>query len=249
MIIKNGEVIAIDVVEHDENFSGTGREGDPLVLREPGKTYTGIDPIEVDNDKNTIGVNKTWKTEVDETVSVWSKIDSEKVTAWAKVPVPPMEVDNELYVMKNKSWTKLDLSTKADKVHKHNIEEINELDDCIAGIYTEIDNKADKEHSHKFAGNVVTGDGSTKSPWTISKFSGTNGTTTGKDGLVPAPAISDKNKFLSSSGTWEALPESGKTIVDGKHSTVEEKSDGTIAINIDISPEFNKTNGSLNFNL
>lgn len=35
-----------------------------------------------------------------------------------------------------------------------------------------------------------------------SVFVGTDGTSAGEDGLVPAPAITDANKFLSSDGTW-----------------------------------------------
>lgn len=37
-------------------------------------------------------------------------------------------------------------------------------------------------------------------------FSGTNGSTAGKQGLVPAPATSDANKYLKSDGTWATPP-------------------------------------------
>ena len=39
-----------------------------------------------------------------------------------------------------------------------------------------------------------------------SVFNGTNGITIGTSGLVPAPNISDANKFLNSDGTWKSLP-------------------------------------------
>lgn len=40
---------------------------------------------------------------------------------------------------------------------------------------------------------------------TYSNFVGTDGTTAGSSGLVPAPTISDINKFLKADGTWGAI--------------------------------------------
>lgn len=40
-------------------------------------------------------------------------------------------------------------------------------------------------------------------------FTGTNGTTAGTSGLVPAPAVSDANKYLKSDGTWAEVQGGG----------------------------------------
>lgn len=56
------------------------------------------------------------------------------------------------------------------------------------------------------AGSNVTIDNNTISATdtTYSSFTGTDGTTAGTTGLVPAPAITDADKFLKSDGTWAA---------------------------------------------
>lgn len=47
---------------------------------------------------------------------------------------------------------------------------------------------------------------------TYSNFTGTDGTTAGAAGLVPAPATTDAGKFLKADGTWDAV-QAGPTVV------------------------------------
>lgn len=47
---------------------------------------------------------------------------------------------------------------------------------------------------------------------TYSDFTGTDGTTAGANGLVPAPATTDFGKFLSASGSWDSVPASVSVI-------------------------------------
>lgn len=47
---------------------------------------------------------------------------------------------------------------------------------------------------------------------TYTNFTGTDGTTAGAAGLVPAPATTDADKYLKSDGTWNTVP-AGPTIV------------------------------------
>lgn len=49
---------------------------------------------------------------------------------------------------------------------------------------------------------------------TYSNFTGTDGTTAGAAGLVPAPATTDADKFLKSDGTWATASGGGATVVD-----------------------------------
>lgn len=49
---------------------------------------------------------------------------------------------------------------------------------------------------------------------TYSNFTGTDGTTAGAAGLVPAPATTDADKFLKSDGTWSTAGGGGTTVVD-----------------------------------
>ena len=52
---------------------------------------------------------------------------------------------------------------------------------------------------------IVAGDAQILGDLNANSFSGTNGTTAGKIGLVPAPTTSDTNKYLKSDGTWAAV--------------------------------------------
>lgn len=52
---------------------------------------------------------------------------------------------------------------------------------------------------------IVAGDAQILGDLNANNFSGTDGTTAGKAGLVPAPATSDNNKYLKSDGTWAAV--------------------------------------------
>ena len=48
---------------------------------------------------------------------------------------------------------------------------------------------------------------------TYSNFTGTDGTTAGAAGLVPAPATTDADKFLKADGTWDTAGGGGPTVV------------------------------------
>lgn len=48
---------------------------------------------------------------------------------------------------------------------------------------------------------------------TYSNFTGTDGTSAGTNGLVPAPATTDAGKFLKADGTWDTAGGSGPTVV------------------------------------
>lgn len=48
---------------------------------------------------------------------------------------------------------------------------------------------------------------------TYSNFVGTDGTAAGAAGLVPAPAVTDDNKYLKSDGTWATVQSGGATAV------------------------------------
>lgn len=52
---------------------------------------------------------------------------------------------------------------------------------------------------------IVAGDAQILGDLNANNFSGTDGTTAGKAGLVPAPATSDNNKYLKSDGTWATV--------------------------------------------
>lgn len=55
----------------------------------------------------------------------------------------------------------------------------------------------------------------------IKVFTGTNGTSTGISGLVPAPTINDKNKFLKSDGTWSNLGVTSVAVADSANKLTE----------------------------
>ena len=47
-------------------------------------------------------------------------------------------------------------------------------------------------------------------------FYGTDGTTAGTAGLVPAPATTDANKYLKSDGTWAPIADTYFAVVNGE---------------------------------
>jgi len=49
------------------------------------------------------------------------------------------------------------------------------------------------------------GDGTFVTPPGMSPFTGTDGSAAGANGLVPAPATTDENKFLNADGTWKSV--------------------------------------------
>lgn len=59
---------------------------------------------------------------------------------------------------------------------------------------------------------IVAGDAKILGDLNANSFSGTDGTTAGKAGLVPAPATSDNNKYLKSDGTWASVSASGNYV-------------------------------------
>lgn len=62
--------------------------------------------------------------------------------------------------------------------------------------------------------NSVTMDGDTNIPEVINTdFVGTDGTSAGSKGLVPAPATTDAGKFLKADGTWDTAGGSSVTVV------------------------------------
>ena len=65
------------------------------------------------------------------------------------------------------------------------------------------------------AGNNITiSDGTiSATDTTYSAFTGTDGTTAGEAGLVPAPATTDAGKFLKADGTWATAGGGGPTVV------------------------------------
>ena len=62
----------------------------------------------------------------------------------------------------------------------------------------------------KYNGTVMTGSTNIPEVETYTDFVGTDGTTAGTAGLVPAPAITDIDKFLKSDGTWSAAGGGGE---------------------------------------
>lgn len=58
---------------------------------------------------------------------------------------------------------------------------------------------------------MVAGDAQISGDLYAKNFSGTDGTTAGKAGLVPAPATSDNNKYLKSDGTWSSTTDTKNT--------------------------------------
>lgn len=47
----------------------------------------------------------------------------------------------------------------------------------------------------------------------LDSFTGTDGTTAGQKGLVPAPATADANEWLNADGTWKKLPPDNRRVV------------------------------------
>lgn len=65
----------------------------------------------------------------------------------------------------------------------------------------------------KYNGVDMTGSTNIPEVVTYSDFTGTDGTTAGTAGLVPAPAGTDAGKFLKADGTWDTAGGSGPTVV------------------------------------
>lgn len=69
---------------------------------------------------------------------------------------------------------------------------------------TDLKNALDSKQGNLTAGaNIQINSGTiSATDTTYNNFTGTNGTVAGSSGLVPAPAITDTNKFLKSDGSW-----------------------------------------------
>lgn len=70
----------------------------------------------------------------------------------------------------------------------------------------------------KFNGTVMTGD-TNVTDTTYSNFVGTDGTSAGTAGLVPAPATTDADKYLKSDGTWATAGGGGDTVYSNKNTS------------------------------
>ena len=60
---------------------------------------------------------------------------------------------------------------------------------------------------------TISGDTISATDTTYSAFTGTDGTSAGAAGLVPAPATTDAGKFLKADGTWDTAGGGGPTVV------------------------------------
>lgn len=56
--------------------------------------------------------------------------------------------------------------------------------------------------SDVFDSEVMSGDGSSQSPYSVKGMQAATATASGKKGLVPAPAMGDQDKVLTGAGTW-----------------------------------------------
>ena len=61
----------------------------------------------------------------------------------------------------------------------------------------------DLENRPTYNGQTITSETNIPEVITYTAFTGTDGTSAGTTGLVPAPAIADADKFLKSDGTWD----------------------------------------------
>ena len=61
---------------------------------------------------------------------------------------------------------------------------------------------------------TISGDTISATDTTYSAFTGTDGTSAGTAGLVPAPAAADAGYFLSASGDWEEIPAGGGGVIE-----------------------------------
>lgn len=67
----------------------------------------------------------------------------------------------------------------------------------------------DLSNRPKYNGTDMTGNTNIPEVVTYSDFTGTDGTTAGQNGLVPAPATTDAGKFLKADGTWAEVSGGG----------------------------------------
>ena len=84
------------------------------------------------------------------------------------------------------------------------------IDDLAVGDDNTDLNTSTSKHGlcPKLSGNTahfLRGDGTFASPPGSTVFTGTDGVNAGSNGLVPAPAAADDNKFLNSDGTWKSI--------------------------------------------
>jgi hypothetical protein len=67
----------------------------------------------------------------------------------------------------------------------------------------------------KYNGSLMTGDTDIPEVITYSNFTGTDGSSAGTAGLVPAPATTDAGKYLKSDGTWSEVQGGGGSYTAG----------------------------------
>lgn len=68
----------------------------------------------------------------------------------------------------------------------------------------------------KYNGTDMTGSTNIPEVQTYTAFTGTDGTSAGTSGLVPAPATTDAGKFLKADGTWDSTGGGGDTVYSSK---------------------------------
>lgn len=90
----------------------------------------------------------------------------------------------------------------------------------------------------KYKGTEMTSTTDIPEVKTYSPFTGTDGTTAGTSGLVPAPATTDSGKFLKADGTWDTAGGGGGDTVYSSKTTSNSATGGAVYIgNLNSSQE------------
>lgn len=82
----------------------------------------------------------------------------------------------------------------------------------------------------KYNGTDMTGSTNIPEVQTYTQFTGTDGTSAGTSGLVPAPATTDAGKFLKADGTWESAGGGGGDTVYSTKTTSNSATGGSVYI-------------------
>lgn len=122
-----------------------------------------------------------------------------------------------------------DISGKADKVSGATNGNFAGLD--ANGNLTDSGNKSTdfvaKAQGTQYAGwHLEINNSGNLVPAPYTPFMGTDGTLPGQKGLVPAPAVADKTKYLKGDGTWAAVPQQD---ISGKADKVDNATYGDLA--------------------
>lgn len=84
----------------------------------------------------------------------------------------------------------------------------------------------DLSNRPKYNNTTMTGDTNIPEVKTYSNFTGTDGTSAGAAGLVPAPATTDAGKFLKADGTWNTAGGSVKVLTSADYNWPTNNPDG-----------------------